>query len=209
MLRKKITDYNLYVFDLDGTLYSQPRLRFIMASRLLGYYVLHPHRIGELFLLQDFRKTKDSWEGESNEEKVIEDVARRHNKDKKIVEDIVKHWIYDNPLSAVAATKFEKMISFMEELRQSGKKVVILSDYPTKDKLDAMKVTVDAQYSTTDERIGELKPSPKGLMVVMSDFGENPENTLMIGDRDVKDGASARSAGVDFALAVKGEIAES
>lgn len=198
MLNKKITDYKLYVFDLDGTLYNQPRLRFIMAKRLLGYYIMHPHKITELILLQDFRKTKDSWQGDFAEEKVIEDVAKRHKKDTCFVEGVIKRWIYENPLSAVAATKYDKVISLINKLREDNKTVVVLSDYPTEDKLTAMGVTVDAQYSTTDERIGELKPSPKGLQVVMGDFCAAPEDTVMIGDRDEKDGASAKSAGCDY-----------
>ena len=33
-MKKNINDYSIYVFDLDGTLYDQPRLRLIMALRL-------------------------------------------------------------------------------------------------------------------------------------------------------------------------------
>ena len=197
-MRRGINDYKLYVFDLDGTLYSQPRLRFVMAQRLLGYYLLHPFKAGELFMLQDFRKTKDSWKGDSDEEKLYEAVARKHGVDKQCVAGIVKKWIYENPLSAVAATKSVGLIKWMEQLKKNGKTVVILSDYPTEDKLCALNVNPDSSYSTTDPRIGELKPSPKGLTFIMEEMKFTPEETIMIGDRDEKDGECAKGAGVDF-----------
>ena len=198
MLRRDINDYELYVFDLDGTLYNQPRLRFIMATRLLKYYICHPLRIKELILLQDFRKTKDSWTQDSDEDNICGAVAAKHNVEKAYVTEIVHRWIYENPLSAVAATKDEKIAKWIDELKENKKTVVILSDYPTQDKLDALKITCHAQYCTADERIGALKPSPKGLMVIMSDFSKQAEETLMIGDRDEKDGECARLAGVDY-----------
>lgn len=193
-----INEYKLYVFDLDGTLYNQPRLRYIMATRLMKYYLLHPIKIPEMLWIQDFRKTKDSWKENSNEDNIIADVATRHNKDADVVKAVIQKWIYENPLSALAKTKYDKVIELIEKLRRDKKTVVILSDYPTEDKLTALGVICDASYSTTDERIGELKPSPKGLMVVMGDFKAKPSETLMIGDRDEKDGKSAELAGCAY-----------
>lgn len=198
MPRLGLNEYELYVFDLDGTLYDQTRLRFIMASRLMAYYVLHPMRIKELLMLQDFRKTKDSWKGRSEESLICAEVAKKHKVDTGTVENIVKRWIYENPLSAVAKTKRTAVTEWIEELRKNNKTVVILSDYPTEDKLKALGVVSDAQYSTTDERIGELKPSPKGLEVILNDFAKQADAVLMIGDRDEKDGLCAQSAGVDY-----------
>lgn len=197
-MRRDKNDYELYVFDLDGTLYNQPRLRFIMATRLVKYYFCHPFKVKELVVLQDFRKTKDSWTGDSDERLICEAVATKHNIEKSYVTDIVQRWIYENPLSAVAATKNGKLLEWIEFLKENKKTIVILSDYPTQDKLNALQVTCHGQYSTTSEKIGELKPSPKGLLVIMDDFKKRPEDTLMIGDRDEKDGECARRAGVDF-----------
>ena len=73
----------------------------------------------------------------------------------------------------------------------------VLSDYPTKDKLEALGVTVDAEYGPDDARIDALKPSPKGLYVIMEDTKTAPEDILMIGDRKEKDGEFARAARVD------------
>ena len=65
------------------------------------------------------------------------------------------------------------------------------------DKLKAMNVIVEGIYDPDDKRIDELKPSSKGLKVIMDDTGIMPEDILMIGDREEKDGMCAKGAGVD------------
>ena len=199
-MKKNIGDYNLYVFDLDGTLYDQPRLRMIMARRLICHYLFHPFSAGDLFILKHFRSVKEKWTRNSSEDDMMEKVAEDKHVDIERVRRIVRRWIYDDPLSAVAATRDTALIEWMNSLRQNGKKVVILSDYPTNDKLRAMGVEVDGQYSPDDKRIDELKPSPKGLFVIMEDTGETHDNILMIGDRMEKDGRSATAAGVDYLI---------
>ncbi len=199
-MRKDPNAYSLYVFDLDGTLYDQPRLRLIMASRLALYYICHPFSIGDVSILQHFRKTKDNWSGTSSEEEIIKKVAEDKNTSFQRVDGIVQKWIYDNPLSALAKTKDTRLIDWIKRLRKSGKKVVVLSDYPTSDKLSALGVTVDASFGPDDPRIDELKPSPKGLRVVMDDMKTEADDTLMIGARMEKDGKAAEAAGVDHMI---------
>lgn len=196
-MRRNIKDYRLYVFDLDGTLYDQPKLRLIMAMRLMLYYMCHPFSVKELLILQHFRKVKDTWTGSSSEEEIYKRVADDKKTSPDKVAGIVKKWIYDNPLSALKSASDEHLAKWIAYLRKEGKKVVVLSDYPTKDKLNALGITVDGQYGPDDERLSELKPSPKGLQIIMQDTGISAEDILMIGDRDEKDGASARAAGVD------------
>ncbi len=192
--------YSLYVFDLDGTLYDQPRLRFIMAARLALYYACHPFSAGDLLVLKHFRKVKDEWSGSSSEDEIIRKVSDDFKTSFQRVDGIVKKWIYENPLSALAKTRDEKLIGWIDKLRQAGKKVVVLSDYPTADKLKALGVVVDAQYGPDDTRIDELKPSPKGLRVIMDDMKVSKDEILMIGDRMEKDGKAAESAGVDYMI---------
>ncbi len=200
IMKKNINDYSIYVFDLDGTLYDQPRLRLIMAVRLLGYYLCHPFAAGDLFILQHFRKVKDSWQGDASEEAIIKKTAEDKGVSVKRAEGIVQKWIYDNPLSALEKTKDEKLIKWIDKLRSSGKKVLILSDYPTCDKLKALGVEADGQYGPDDKRIDSLKPSPKGLLVIMDDMHAAAEEILMIGDRMEKDGECAKAAGVDYVI---------
>ena len=199
-MTKSFNDYKLYVFDLDGTLYDQPRLRMMMALRLMGYYALHPFSAYDLLILKHFRSVKDSWTDSSSERDIINRTAEDLGKDPERVASIVRRWIYDSPLDVITKTADKKLISLIDRLRDNGKKVVVLSDYPTKDKLEALKVTVDGSYGPEDERIDELKPSPKGLRIIMEDLSVAPGDVIMIGDRYEKDGKSAEAAGVDHLI---------
>ncbi len=196
-MRRDIKDYSLYVFDLDGTLYDQPKLRLTMAMRLMLYYMCHPFSVKELFILQHFRKVKDAWCGGSSEEDIYQKVAADKGVGADKVAQTVKRWIYDNPLSALKSAKDVYLAGWIARLRQEGKTVVVLSDYPAKDKLKALDITVDKDYGPDDDRIDELKPSPKGLQVIMQDYGIAPDEVIMIGDREEKDGRCAKAAGVD------------
>lgn len=200
MMRKAFSDYELYVFDVDGTLYDQPRLRLMMAMRLAGYYLCHPFRIRELVILQHFRKVKDSWTGGSAEEDIIARTASDMKTDNEKVGAVVKKWIYDSPCDVIKKTADAKLIKLIKDLREKGRKVVVLSDYPAKDKLDVLGVSVDGVYDPDDERIDELKPSSKGLKVIMEDTGAKPCDILMIGDRMEKDGSCAEGVNADFLI---------
>ncbi|MCR5473888.1 MAG: HAD family hydrolase [Lachnospiraceae bacterium] len=196
-MRKRINEYKVYVFDLDGTLYDQPKLRTLMALRLIRYYLFHPFAVRQLYILRYFRKVKDSWTGSSCEDEIIKKVASDINTDADSVRMIVRKWIYDEPLSVIGRTRDRRIGEWIEKLQKAGKTVLVLSDYPTQDKLRALSLSVGGQYCTADERIGQLKPSPKGLFVIMEDFGVSPEDILMIGDREEKDGECAKGAGAD------------
>ena len=210
--RKKINtkrpfkDYELYVFDLDGTLYFQKELRLIMAGRLLGYYICHPFSVKELLIVKKFREVRDGWSDLSGDvdKKQYMAVAKAFNTDAVAVEKVIRRWIYVNPLDAVAKSKDKKLIEVIEKLHELGKRVVIFSDYPTEDKLKALGVRADGQYCSSDNAIGALKPSGRGLKVIMNDFSTDNKDVIMVGDRLEKDGMSAADAGCDYLILERG-----
>lgn len=208
--------YTTYVFDLDGTLYDQPKLRMIMAARLLRYYICHPFRLRDAFVLKRFRSVKEKWDDamcsdvaniECMNEKVDEldrricaYVSDMMGKKPEYVCDVVYRWIYINPLTAIEKSKDTRLIQYIARLREEGKRVVILSDYPVEDKLEALGVEADGVYSATQERINELKPSPKGLLTIMQEYNLKTDEVLMIGDRMEKDAEAAKAAGCDYMI---------
>ena len=48
-----------YIFDVDGTLYSQKNVRIKMFFRLVRFYGLRMHRLKELHALYCFRKLRE------------------------------------------------------------------------------------------------------------------------------------------------------
>lgn len=213
---KSFNSYEVYVFDVDGTLYDQPRLRTIMAVRLLQYYLFHPLKIKDLLLLKKFREEKENWTKEKEieteaftgtecglsllDEKICFYISHKIKVSHDIICGIVKKWIYDEPMDAVNITRDKRLIDYIDTLSKKGKKIIIFSDYPATDKMKALECYSDAIYSAADKEIMELKPSPKGINVIIRDLNVSKENVLMIGDRYEKDGMSAINAGVDYII---------
>ncbi len=227
-MKKKLTEYKAVVFDLDGTLYYQRKLRIKMAWMLLSYYLCHFWRIKEVFVIKKFREVREKWDEMAADSSLgpnvsgtvkadvpgdtgssgLEDeqygyVAGVMNCSAAAVKTTVETWMYEKPLKAVADTADRELLKMIEDIKRGGQKVFIFSDYPIEDKLKALGLTVDGMYAATDERINELKPSPKGLMLIMEDNGFAPEEVLMIGDRMSRDGQSALNAGCDYLILPK------
>ena len=192
--------YDLYVFDVDGTLYFQNKLRFIMAQRLAVYYAIHPYNIKDLFIIKDFRSLRDKATDTDN---LYELTATKNKVNVDRVKSVIRKWIYENPLDAVKATKDEQLLDIIRTLKSNGKKVAIWSDYAADDKLNALELECEYVYTAEDDRVQELKPSPKGLKLIMNDLSVTPDKTLMIGDRMEKDGEAAKAAGCDYLILKK------
>lgn len=195
-----INKYDVYVFDVDGTLYYQNRLRFEMAKRLLFFVLKNPIKILDLRLIQKFRNLR---ENSNTTDGIYELIADKYKKNKEYVKDFIDFWIYDNPLSAIKKTRDLEIINLIERLCQNNKKVVIWSDYKAVDKLKAIGLTINDVYTADDERVRELKPSPKALELIKMDFLVPNDKILMIGDRDSKDGEAARRASIDYIILPK------
>lgn len=217
--RKKICDYKVVVFDLDGTLYYQKMLRMTMAKRLMDYYLHHPFEVKDLLIVKKFREVRDMWDdiivskrddvekslnaGERLDDASLDDiqyryVAKKMHSTREHVESVIDKWIYKNPLDAVKASKDHFAAMLVEQLKALGVMTVIWSDYPVKDKLEALEISFDAEYYANQERLNEMKPSPKGLYLIMHDYEVDYYDVLMIGDRDLKDGEAARKADIDY-----------
>lgn len=192
--------YDLYVFDVDGTLYYQNKLRLIMGKRLLMYYLLHPLKFKDLIIIKNFRSLRENAKDTNG---LFDITAKKCNVSVSRVNEVIKKWIYENPIDALIASKDDTLLAIIDKLKANGKTVAIWSDYEADYKLKALKLSTDYVYTAEQERVGELKPSPKGLNLIMSDLNVPKDKTIMIGDRMVKDGEAAKKAGCDYLILSK------
>ena len=192
--------YDLYVFDVDGTLYYQNKLRLIMGKRLLMYYLLHPLKFKDLIIIKNFRSLRENAKDTNG---LFDITAKKCNVSVSRVNEVIKKWIYENPIDALTASKDDTLLAIIDKLKANGKTVAIWSDYEADDKLKALKLSTDYVYTAEQERVGELKPSPKGLNLIMSDLNVPKDKTIMIGDRMVKDGEAAKKAGCYYLILSK------
>lgn len=191
------------IFDVDGTLYSQRRLRTIMAFQLLSNYAFRPWRLRELIVLTLFRRHRE-YLSEIDSLNIVErqykDVAERVGCSEQFVQDVVSQWIEFRPLPYLLGLRNDGVLETFKALRQTGRKIAVLSDYPTQAKMRMMELVPDVQVAATDDDINRLKPNKLGLDRVIHRLGISPKNCLMVGDRDDKDGACARALGIPFLL---------
>ncbi|MCR4806390.1 MAG: HAD family hydrolase [Lachnospiraceae bacterium] len=208
-MKKELSEYKAVVFDLDGTLYYQFRLRIKMAWVLCTYYLCHFWRIKDLFIIKRFREVREHWDeinkGRQDTEDSLESLQYSYLAGKmKVsgdrVRSVIEKWMYERPLEAVHDTRDADLLSLIEEIKKRGQKVFIFSDYPIEDKLKALGLSVDGAYAATDERVNELKPSPRGLKLIMEDTGFSPDEIIMVGDRMSRDGQAAVNAGCDYII---------
>jgi phosphoglycolate phosphatase/putative hydrolase of the HAD superfamily len=189
---------DLVVFDVDGTLYNQRRLRFLMLKLLLAD-AWRTQSLDTLLTLRTFRKVREAL-GEQPEDNFMRvqyaRTAALRGKSEAEVHTTAHEWLEQKPLPLLAGCRYPHVGTLFEALQAAGKKVATFSDYPAADKLQALGLRADPVVCATDTHIARLKPDPSGLLHILHTTGVAPARTLMIGDRFDRDGAAAQRAGV-------------
>lgn len=95
-----------------------------------------------------------------------------------------------------------EVMVLMETCRQEGVKMAIYSDYGSVvEKLEALDIDPHQfELLISAPELGALKPSEHCARRVLEMLQADPETTLFVGDRDDKDGASARAVGAKLLL---------
>lgn len=192
----KVFDYDSYIFDVDGTLYSQPKLRIGMLMHILEYYLLRPLRLDEVFIIYKFRRYREKGAYKSATiGELCGILADKIDKDAEFVKSVIIKWMLEEPLRLIQKYKFNDIKNFIDIQSKRGKKIIIYSDYPAKEKLECMRISYNEIFYFGDGQIAELKPSKKSMIKIMN---RTVGNCLYIGDRYTKDGVSAELVNIDY-----------
>lgn len=194
-----IKSKKVFIFDVDGTLYSQTKMRINMALKLATYYALHFWKFKELLAISKFRKAREKVEFQSStiDELIIyasEKVGITPEKTKNAIDK----WMFKVPLDVIEKCAFKKLITFIKQITNDGRQIVIYSDYPADDKLKRLKINPSKIFTPENPNIGELKPSKKAMAYIKSRIDCDNKEIIYIGDRDCKDKLSAEYAGFDY-----------
>ncbi|MCC8139991.1 MAG: HAD family hydrolase [Lachnospiraceae bacterium] len=207
MRKNSLWEYRAIILDLDGMLYFQKPFRARMLRYLLAHAVAHPSSLRDILLIQKYRQVREHWEqyekdgGDTSlDERQYAFVAEKTGVMPERVKKAVRFFMLEAPLRLLPAYRDERLAAILPALREGGRRVVVYSDYPVEDKLRALGIEADACYTAADSRIGSMKPDPKGIQVILGDLGLAPEEVLMIGDRQEKDGLAAEGNGVDYLI---------
>lgn len=183
--------FDLVVFDMDGTLYDQPRLQRRMMVALVRD-AIRSRSLGAIRTLSAFRRHRESLADTAMEDF---DAAQYHlpGHAPEQVRALVADWMERRPLPLLRQCRAEGVEHLFERLARRHV-VAIYSDYPPSEKLAALGLSAKLTVGAND--VGRLKPDPSGLLLLMERAHVAPARTLMIGDRDDRDGEAARRAGV-------------
>lgn len=200
-------EIRLAVFDVDGTLYDQRCLRPKMLLELLAHCLRRPGDLRVLRLIAEFRRSREELavaEVEGIGELQYQRPAAKLGLEPTEARRTLESWMLERPLKHLRACRFAAVDSFMQALQKSGIVVAVLSDYPAADKLAALGLDADQQVSAVDPEVDRLKPHPRGLQRVLELTGVPVEQSVMIGDRDERDGECARRAGTHWLIKTSG-----
>lgn len=200
--------YKLIILDMDGTLYFQRKMQFLMLLEMMHTVITRPKRVKELLVIKKFRETHERdtlFQGQDILKQQYRAVkAYFKDLDEDTIENFVDEWMFKRPLKYISRCKDERLCGLTETWKNQGKHVVVYSDYPAKHKCEKLNLLgLDEIVSSDSSCIGEMKPSAKGVEYFLNKYNVKREEVLVIGDRDSKDGEMARSAGVAYVLVSK------
>jgi FMN phosphatase YigB (HAD superfamily) len=198
------------LFDVDGTLYHQKRLRLCMAAEL-GVSPLGLRSIGASALvvrvLRTYRNVHEEMRnlGRHNAplaEHQIRETAYREDVGEPDVRAIVSEWMTRRPLKYLRWCRRSGLVELLQRLQRRGVLLGVLSDYQSHDKLAALDVArfFTDVCCTTEPDINALKPHPRGFLQACDSWNLSPDEVLYVGDRPEIDGAGALAAGLQCAL---------
>jgi HAD superfamily hydrolase (TIGR01549 family) len=193
------------LFDLDGTLYRQAPLRRRMAAELLASPLAGP--LSALRAARGvalFRRTRETLRAEPGGVGRLQYAlpAERLGVDPAVVEGWVREWIHERPLRHLRRLRAAGLEELLDALAGRGLRFGVFSDYPARDKLEALGVggRFDPVLCATDPEIDAFKPNPRGFLRACELWGLDPRQVLYVGDRADVDAEGARRAGMPCVL---------
>lgn len=200
----KEREVSAIIFDLDGTLYSQKKMHMYMFYKIFLYYFLKPKDIWELRVLYYFRKKRYEVKDCKNIEKLqYENISDFLNISESEVRRIINYWMHESPLDCIKKCKYEYIEELFKKIKIMNIKIAVVSDYPVKEKLEALGLKADVLVCSTDEDVDAFKPNPNGFIMASKKLSIPKEKCVVIGDREDKDGEASRRANMFFLKADK------
>lgn len=194
------------LFDLDGTLYDQPKLRRAMVVELVRAAVRAPRRTAEAVRrLRLFRSMREELRGPAEDaaraplgDRQFDVPAARLGITPEALRGTVEEWMFERPAPALARAAWPGLRPTLTRLRALGLRLGVFSDYPPAAKLAALGVDdlFDVALGATDADVDAFKPDPAGFLKGAEALGLAPREVVYVGDRVDVDAEGARRAGM-------------
>lgn len=188
------------IFDLDGTLYNKRGLAQRMVARLWWCLpLLASERLARRNMHYVQYASEDEFFGV-----FFATMARGHWWGPGIAARWYHHVYLPTMIRLIAKhhPARPEALALIEECKAQGIRLAIYSDYGSvKEKLKALHIDPQPfELMVSAPELGALKPSEPCARRVLEMLGAKAETTLFVGDREDKDGASAKAVGAKFLL---------
>ena len=203
------TQYDAWLVDLDGTLYTARWVKLAMAIELglFGWSAVST--------LRQFRHDHETLREEVASGKALAlsypspfaaQLARSAEALQRPVaevERVVQDWMFERPGKWIRRFPRRSLLAELRAFKARGGRAALVSDYPAERKVNALgaRELFDVIVANGEAHGPErLKPDPEGYLRAAQLLRVEPSRCLVIGDRDDADGAAARGAGMAFRL---------
>jgi FMN phosphatase YigB (HAD superfamily) len=201
--------YDAWLVDLDGTLYTARWVRLAMAMELslFGWAAVKT--------LRRFRHEQEAQRAEliaggalaiTHSSPYAAQLARTAaglSIPVEQVERVVHDWMFLRPKKWIRRFPRRSLLEELRVFRAQGGKTALVSDYPALHKIRALEAEhlFDVIVASGEEHgPSRLKPHPEGYLRAAELLKVEPIRCLVVGDRDDADGAAARAANMGFRL---------
>lgn len=189
------SEIKLLVFDVDGTLYSQPPVRYRMAVDLAVHSLVN-RELRTLKIIREYRSYREdltSNQGHNNADAQIKRLSHIFDRSAEDIKHILDEWMGERPLKYLHAQRHRSVSKVLALAAEQDIAVAVLSDLPLGRKIEALEMTFLSAHCT--DEYNEFKPGTKTLSAIMEKFEAGSNSTLVIGDRDNRDGRMAENSG--------------
>lgn len=190
-----------WLLDLDGTLYHALPVRVLMGLELMTM------GLGALPTIQAFRDQHERLREQAPDdgldpyERQLRVTAAELGQDRDQVAHVVDEWMQRRPGKWLRLFKRYSLLQRIAAHRAAGGRTALVSDYPARQKLEALGAAALFEVVIASGEAGgpkRLKPDPEGYRLAAQSLGVAPAECLVIGDRSDADGAAAQAAGMAF-----------
>ena len=155
---------------------------------MLKEMIVHFWRAREYFTIYRYRRL---YEMGYNEKQRVEHLPSNATR-------VVHEWMIERPLKYISRFRDAKLISILITMQSKGIPIIVYSDYPSFEKLQALNFAPSQSYCSIDLEC--MKPDATGIINELRSQSIAPERCLVIGDRFDKDGLLAKNMNSEYII---------